>query len=1098
MKLREVAEKSNQSLVRSFGSVAALTLVGATALAQTPGSLAAAPQVIQQVDKTQRTKLTGHVRPNAARLPDLGPVDDALPLSFFLLLKRDAARQADLDNLIARQLQPGAVEYHHWLTPQQFGQRFGASPKDISTITNWLQSEGFQVVGVANGGTFIQFKGTAGQIRQSFSSQLRNVSAQGGVYPTSLQDPAIPAALAPAVSGIVGLDRIPARSNLVKSRPAVTQFKPASAQAVSATLYNANIAPQSFYTIYDVNRVFSASPGGLNDLGAESSVAVIEESDMEYGTVAADTGVATGGDVVAFRNLFSVPGTLNMHVYHGYGSVTCNAPGMNPNGGGEDIEASLDAEWANATAPSANLIFMSCDSNPDNGIISSLAAVIDNNLADTISMSYGTSDLNMYPAFYAQMDGFYQQAAAQGQSVFIASGDSGSDSTDPIGSVPGQSGLSVNAFAASPLVTATGGTDFQDFWDGMLGGLPESTYWASTSSAYIFTALSYVPEKTWNDNCGDSLLVRWAGYTGAGWCAYAEGYPLYPASGGGFSSYYPVPAYQAGIPGYSGLQRALPDISGFASNDDSGHSLIYCASRYGDTCLTTANGDVQGGIGLAGGTSFVAPYMAGIGALLNTYTGSRQGLLNPTLYALAKAQFTASATSNACFANGQAVNNGITTGLPASTCIFHDVTTSNNDVACSAGSVDCYVDSGAAVGLLSLTGATSLTMAYPATPGYDESTGIGSVDVYNLLTNWNKAFTSSTSLSASATVIANTGSTVLTARVLTAPPNGFVGTAPTLTGSISFAAGAASLGNCTLSAASCSLTVSGSLLKPGTNSITATFQGSPAYASSVSSPLTVTVNVTGPVISAVSVSNVTNTSAIITWKTDQNSTSQVNYGTTPSYGLSSPLSLSLVTSHSGTLTGLVEGTTYDFAVVSTNSAGASSTSSNYTFLTPSNSATYLGLDTTTKGTWTSTYGANGYIIANDATNPPAYAKVSFTGQSATTWASRTTDPRALQIARGSSSRIASTYYAARTFSINLNLTDGNAHKISLYLLDWDAQNRAETISILDATTHAVLSTQSFSGFKNGEYPSWNIKGNVILQVSLTGGRNAVVAGIFFE
>lgn len=190
----------------------------------------------------------------------------------------------------------------------------------------------------------------------------------------------------------------------MKSRPAVTQFKPASAQAVSATLYNANIAPQSFYTIYDVNRVFSASPGGLNDLGAESSVAVIEESDMEYGTVAADTGVATGGDVVAFRNLFSVPGTLNMHVYHGYGSVTCNAPGMNPNGGGEDIEASLDAEWANATAPSANLIFMSCDSNPDNGIISSLAAVIDNNLADTISMSYGTSDLNMYPAFYAQMD----------------------------------------------------------------------------------------------------------------------------------------------------------------------------------------------------------------------------------------------------------------------------------------------------------------------------------------------------------------------------------------------------------------------------------------------------------------------------------------------------------------------------------------------------------------------------------------------------------------------------------------------------------------------------------------------------------------------
>ncbi len=256
-----------------------------------------------------------------------------------------------------------------------------------------------------------------------------------------------------------------------------------------------------------------------------------------------------------------------------------------------------------------------------------------------------------------------------------------------------------------------------------------------------------------------------------------------------------------------------------------------------------------------------------------------------------------------------------------------------------------------------------------------------------------------------------------------------------------------------------------------------------------------------PVISAVTASSVTSTSAVITWTTDQASSSLVNYGTTTSYGSSSTLNPSLVTSHSVTLSGLTPGTTYDFQVVSANSASVSSTSANYTFVTLSStvtsSATYLTLDTTTQGTWTGVYGADGYIIANDANNAPSYASVSFTGQSTWTWANGTSDPRALQTASGSSSRIASTYYGGSSFSINVNLTDGNAHKVALYLLDWDGGSRAETISILDAATHAVLNTQSFSGFSKGEYASWNIKGNVIIQVTLTSGENPAVAAIFF-
>ncbi len=258
---------------------------------------------------------------------------------------------------------------------------------------------------------------------------------------------------------------------------------------------------------------------------------------------------------------------------------------------------------------------------------------------------------------------------------------------------------------------------------------------------------------------------------------------------------------------------------------------------------------------------------------------------------------------------------------------------------------------------------------------------------------------------------------------------------------------------------------------------------------------------TAPIITAITAANITSTSAVITWTTDQASSSLVNYGTTTAYGSSSTLNSSLVMSHSATLTGLIPGTTYNYDVVSANSASVSSTSANHTFATLSStlasSATYLPLDTTTRGAWTAVYGSDGYIIANDANSAPNYASVSFTGQSAWTWITPTSDPRALQISNASSTRIASTYYAPNSFSINVNLTDGNAHRIALYLLDWDGGSRAETISILDAGSHAVLSAQSFSNFQNGEYASWDIKGSVSIQVTLTGGENAVVSGIFF-
>ncbi len=534
----------------------------------------------------------------------------------YLVLQRSPDQQSALDNLIARQQQPTAQEYHKWLTPQAYGARYGASPQDIAKITTWLASQGLHVNGVMNSAMLVDFSATAGQLRNVFHTHLHYYNIQGGKYAANADDPMVPAALAPVVASIQGLSKIPPHSN----HSGVSVVRSASdAKASPAFTYRNGsqwvyvVTPQDLYTIYNVNPVFNVNGGtGNGNLGANATVAVIEQSDIEYGTVDSTTGAATGGDVATFRSMFGVPGTLNMHVYHGYGSVTCADPSYTEK---DELEATLDAEWANALAPSANLIFMSCDATSANGagIWSSMAAVVDNNLADVISLSYSSSETGTNASNYAYLDALYTQAATQGQSIFISSGDSGSDAYDLRTTGTATYGINVNAFASSPLVTVAGGTDFSDLYDAQMGGPPQSNYWSATNSANYNNALSYIPETTWNDSCASSIFAEWMGYTPAGYCGLGNHYTggFVTGGSGGFSAHYPVPAYQSGITGYTGTMRALPDISGFAADDQFwGHGLLFCNSYGAAEPCYTSDGNVYFGIG--SGTSFVAPYMAGI------------------------------------------------------------------------------------------------------------------------------------------------------------------------------------------------------------------------------------------------------------------------------------------------------------------------------------------------------------------------------------------------------------------------------------------------------------------------------------------------------
>ena len=160
-------------------------------------------------------------------------------------------------------------------------------------------------------------------------------------------------------------------------------------------------------------------------------------------------------------------------------------------------------------------------------------------------------------------------------------------------------------------------------------------------------------------------------------------------------------------------------------------------------------------------------------------------------------------------------------------------------------------------------------------------------------------------------------------------------------------------------------------------------------------------------------------------------------------------------------------------------------------------AAFLGIDTTTQGSWKGTYAADGYGIVNNATSYPSYAEVTTSKTTPYAWNTTTTDVRGLQKAtQGASDRIAACWYGS-DFFVNTNLTDGQTHQVSLYAVDWDTTARRDAFDVVDASTKAILDTETISGFHGGKYLTWNVTGNVQFHITKTAGANAVVSGLFF-
>jgi subtilase family serine protease len=675
------------------------------------------PALIQErVDENKLVMLAGNTRPEANAENDLGAVADSLSMDHMMLqLKRSPAEEQAAAQFIADLHNPKSPNFHKWLTASEFGNRYGLAESDIQTITAWLESHGFTVNAVYPNGMVIDFSGSAGQVRRAFHTSIHNLDVDGVRHIANISDPQIPAALAPAVAGVVSMhDFMPHKM----SRPKFTFTYQGYA--------NQAVVPSDLATIYDLNPLFAQ---GITGVG--QTIAVIE-----------DTNLYSSDDWKTFRTAFGLSqytsGSLTT-ANPVSGANNCRNPGVVA---GDDGEAILDAEWSSAAAPSAAIMVAACADTRTTfgGFIAMQNLVNGSNPPSIMSISYGNCEAENGASSNSSITALYQQAVAEGISVFVSAGDEGAASCDA-GLTSATHGIGVSAYASTPYNVAVGGTDFSDSLDGTTGN-----YWSSTNTATYGSALSYIPEIPWNDSCAGSLLSNYLGYStvygAGGFCNSstaredqlvevvagsggpsncATGSPSNNGVASGSCQGAAKPAWQAGLTGIpnDGV-RDLPDVSLFAADGIWGHFYITCFSdvRNGGAPCT---GDPSNWAG-AGGTSFASPILAGIQALVNQNMGSAQGNPNYVYYVLA-------------------------VSTPS---VFHSVTRGDIDVNCT-GTADCYGSSGSVggggrggrgggganvtSGALSVS-SSSFAPAYATGASWNFATGIGSVDAFNLVTNW--------------------------------------------------------------------------------------------------------------------------------------------------------------------------------------------------------------------------------------------------------------------------------------------------------------------------------------------------------------------------
>ena len=638
-------------------------LAASSMIASQIGAQSVVPRIASKILNSDQVTLKGSLHPMAQAEFDAGRVPAATKLAGIgVFFSRSEEQEADLQSLIAQQQDPASALYHQWLTPDEFAARFGMADADLNKVKTWLAGQGFSIESVARSRNMIRFSGTVNQVEQAFSTEMHYYNVDGKKSLAPATELSIPSALAPVVLGIRNLDNFrPKPLHVISTHPDYT-----SSQSSAV-----HFAPGDIRIAYNIPSSYT---------GTGQSIAIMGQSAIVLSDI--ENFQTASGLTVKDPTLVLVPGTGSSTVYTG-----------------DEAESDIDLEWAGGIATGANILFVyTGGSSNNNGVFDSYFYTVDQNLAPIISISYGSCETFFTSSSIAPYEAVGAQAVAQGQTVVVSSGDSGSTSCYGFTSLTAtqQKALAVSYPASSLYVTALGGTE-TTAPDDVVG-----TYWGAATSSNvdkITSALQYIPEVAWNDDSSTNGLS---------------------SSGGGASVLFAKPAWQTGVAGIpSDSKRDVPDISLYSSPSYPGY--LFCSSDTSNGITgSCANGFRDGNnqfLTLAGGTSFAAPVFAGMVALINqarNYTEG-QGLINGELYTLA--------SNSATYASA-----------------FYDTKTGNNN--CTAGSTYC-----------------SSTAGFSAGTGYDEVTGLGSVNLGNLIPAWPINSASSASLVSTSTSISASSST---------------------------------------------------------------------------------------------------------------------------------------------------------------------------------------------------------------------------------------------------------------------------------------------------------------------------------------------------
>jgi subtilase family serine protease len=712
---------------------------------------AVSDRITAPIDSSQKVALYGNMHGLARPQSDVGRADgsrqiDGISLNFHL----SAAQQKDMNQLLAQLGDPRSPHFHKYLTIPQYAARFGMSQNDLDKVAAWVQSQGFTNVKIASSHNKVSFDGTVAQVESAFALEMHNYMVDGVVHTANAMNPSVPAALSGAVQYVGHLHDFAPKPRL-KVKPNLTSY-------VSGNHF---LSPGDFATIYDLGPLYSAGATGLGQ-----KIVIVGQSTIST------------TDLNNFRSAAGLPAST---------PTLTSMEGVATRCSGDEGESDLDVEWSGGVAKDAQITFLyaglgtgdTC-SNRFDSVWDALEEALTGSLtqgdtgtpiAPFVSTSYGYCESGLGSAFAGPYTGtlnvgvveqWEQEGQLLGVTLVSASGDAGAADCDPSSSTSATHGFAVDSPAAIPETTGAGGNEFFGDSAGVVTGntaAGDPPYWGASNagSDSISSALEYIPEEAWNDT---TFNIANGGGLGA--------------SGGGASIYFSKPSWQTGTGVPSDGKRDVPDISITASADHDGY--LFCSEDAGvGTCSSGFRTGAGGNFTIVGGTSAAAPTFTAILTLVNQYLGNvpPTGLapVNPTLYQLPG-------------------------NIPAP---FHDITTGNNDVPCTALSTNCP------------SGTTQF--GFNAGVGYDQVTGLGSVDGYALAEIWAR---SPTTIAVSAPSTVNLGASVtFTATV----------TPSTATGTVNFYNNGSStvLGSGNISGGTATFTTT--TLPLGSNSVSASYGG---------------------------------------------------------------------------------------------------------------------------------------------------------------------------------------------------------------------------------------------------------------------------------